>query len=122
MDISKLLSNQGIGFPEISGDTNVLDSIKTASQHEELKAAAKKFEGVFVRQILKQMQETIENASFDPEDSSNQQIHGMYCNFLGDMISQQGGFGLWEKIYEQMALAQNQIDQDTTAASLDEKA
>ena len=70
---------------------------------EQLKTVAKGFESIFINQILKQMQETIKNASFDPDDSSNEQVHGLYCTFLADSVSQSGGFGLWEKIYEQMA-------------------
>ncbi|MHC5100343.1 MAG: hypothetical protein ACYSOG_00730 [Planctomycetota bacterium] len=45
----------------------------------------------------------IKNASFDPDDSSNEQVHSLYCTFLADSVSQSGGFGLWETIYEQMA-------------------
>ncbi len=88
---------------------------------EQLKTVAKGFESIFINQILKQMQETIKNSSFDPDDSSNEQVHSLYCTFLADSVSQNGGFGLWEKIYEQMAdaaglnsgpqTATNQLDQ-----------
>ena len=124
MDISQLISKQGIGYSDITGANSVSSSVEDVSQHDELKTAAKKFEAVFVRQILKQMQETIENTSFDPEDSANQQVHGMYCTYLGDMIAQQGGFGLWEKIYEQMVRmspAQSQSDQQQVTSPLDEE-
>ena len=77
--------------------------IGVAAEAEQLKEVAKGFESIFINQILKQMQETIKNASFDPDDSSNEQVHGLYCTFLSDSVSQSGGFGLWETIYEQMA-------------------
>lgn len=72
------------------------------NKDEQLQAAAKQFEGIFLQQILKQMQETMQEASFDPEDSSNGQVDALYCTFLTDAVSQQGGVGLWEKIYDQM--------------------
>ncbi len=89
---------------------------------EQLKMVAKGFESIFINQILKQMQETIKNASFDPDDSSNEQVHSLYCTFLADSVSQSGGFGLWEKIYEQMADAAGLDSGSQTAANqLDQK-
>ncbi len=73
---------------------------------EELRAVARQFESIFINQVLKQMQETIQESSFDPEDSSNEQVHGMYCTFLADAVSERGGVGLWEKIYEQLKNSQ----------------
>jgi Rod binding domain-containing protein len=110
MDISQLLSpsqaGQGYETLQISREANLRDAVGSANKDEQLKAAARQFESVFVNQILKQMQETIQEASFDPEDSSNQQVHGMYCTFLADAVSERGGFGLWETIYEQLSQQQ----------------
>lgn len=90
---------------------------------EQLKATAKHFEGIFIHQILKQMQETIENASFDPEDNAGKQVHSMYSTFMADAISQQGGFGMWEQIYEQLVQTEG-LDPETSSlkAQLDESA
>lgn len=124
MDISQLLLKQGLEPLEIAKTQDISVSTKAAHQQDELKDAAKSFEAVFVKQILKQMQETIENASFDPEDTSNQQVHGMYCTFLSDMIAQKGGFGLWEKIYDQMvSMEKGSVlgQQQMPVGSLDEK-
>ncbi|MCD6175886.1 MAG: rod-binding protein [Planctomycetes bacterium] len=89
---------------------------------EQLKTVAKGFESIFINQILKQMQETIKNSSFDPDDSSNEQVHSLYCTFLADSVSQNGGFGLWEKIYEQMADAAGlNSGQQTVTNQLDQK-
>ena len=94
----------------------------TVAAAEQLKTVAKGFESIFINQILKQMQETIKNSSFDPDDSSNEQVHSLYCTFLADSVSQNGGFGLWEKIYEQMADAAG-LDPGSQAAmsQLDQK-
>jgi Rod binding domain-containing protein len=94
----------------------------TVAVAEQLKTVAKGFESIFINQILKQMQETIKNSSFDPDDSSNEQVHSLYCTFLADSVSQNGGFGLWEKIYEQMADAAGLDSRSQTAMSqLDQK-
>jgi flagellar protein FlgJ len=110
MDISQLLSpsqaGQGYETLQISREADLQNAAQSCGKDEQLKAAAKQFEAVFVNQILKQMQDTIQEASFDPEDSSNQQVHGMYCTFLADAVSERGGFGLWETIYEQLSQQQ----------------
>jgi flagellar protein FlgJ len=107
MDITQLLFNRPlVQSPELTDrDTNL--SVQKASDKsdrtlEQLQTVAKNFEGIFIHQILKQMQDTIENASFDPEDHAGQQVHSMYCSFMADAVSRQGGFGMWEQIYEQL--------------------
>jgi flagellar protein FlgJ len=111
MDIGQILSNR---ISDPSGRTNHLleTGLQTVSGNnekklEQLRAAAKHFEGIFIHQILKQMQETIENASFDPEDNAGKQVHSMYSTFMADAISQQGGFGMWEQIYDQLLQSQD---------------
>jgi Rod binding domain-containing protein len=105
MKIDPLLSNPDFmnGLESMDASLSVAKSNGLADEAQKLKTVAKGFESIFINQILKQMQETIKNASFDPDDSSNEQVHSMYCTFLADSVSQNGGFGLWEKIYEQMA-------------------
>jgi Rod binding domain-containing protein len=105
MKIDPLLVNSSLmNGVEMAGAAHSVTKVNSvAAELEQLKTVAKGFESIFVKQILKQMQETIKNASFDPDDSSNEQVHSLYCTFLADSVSQNGGFGLWEKIYEQMA-------------------
>lgn len=95
-------SGQGYEGLQVSREAQLRQAVQSCDKDEQLKAAARQFEAVFVNQILKQMQETIQESSFDPEDSSNQQVHGMYCTFMADAVSERGGFGLWETIYEQL--------------------
>jgi Rod binding domain-containing protein len=78
---------------------------------------AKDFEGVFVRQILERMRETIEEFAADDEeqDTSTEQVKSMFWSFLGDAIAQNGGFGLWEHIYKSMP-------QDSPGSTLNERA
>lgn len=64
------------------------------------KKIAKEFEGIFVRQLLERMQQSIPED--EEEDSSTKQIKSMFWSFLGDSIAENGGFGMWEDIYEKM--------------------
>jgi len=115
--------------PALMNGLEPMDGVQSAAEGngvvagvEQLKTVAKGFESIFINQILKQMQETIKNASFDPDDSSNEQVHSLYCTFLADSVSQNGGFGLWKKIYEQMADAAGLDPGSQTATSrLDQK-
>ena len=123
MKIDPLLTSSTLmnGFEPMDGAQSAAKDNGVRAVDEQLKTVAKGFESIFVKQILKQMQETIKNASFDPDDSSNEQVHSLYCTFLADSVSQNGGFGLWETIYEQMAdtaglnsgsqVVTNQLDQ-----------
>ena len=124
MKIDPLLSSPTFinGLEPMGGPHSVAKGNGGAAAAEQLKTVAKGFESIFINQILKQMQETIKNASFDPDDSSNEQVHSLYCTFLADSVSQSGGFGLWEKIYEQMADAAGLNSAPQTAVrQLDQK-
>jgi Rod binding domain-containing protein len=76
---------------------------------ERLKEAAKKFEGLFIHEILKQMKESIEamrgepESETDTEDSSGEHLRSMYWTFWADTLTKEGGFGLWESIYKQLS-------------------
>lgn len=109
MDIAQLLSqpvSSGLDAVEAARESQRRQAAGAVGKNEELKAVAQQFEGIFIQQILKQMQETIQESSFDPEDSSNDQVHSLYCTFLTDAVSERGGLGLWETIYEQMSRMQ----------------
>jgi Rod binding domain-containing protein len=91
MDISEISLSQNMMKPVNSG-INFED--------ERNKEIAKEFEGIFVRQLLEKMQQTIPND--EEEDSSTKQVKSMFWSFLGDSIAENGGLGLWENVYESM--------------------
>jgi Rod binding domain-containing protein len=95
MDITQLGASYSAMRPEIPC---------LGPEDERRKQVAKEFEGVFVRQLLERMKDTIDEFEADDEeqDSSAEQIKGMFWSFLGDAVAEQGGFGLWERIYEAM--------------------
>lgn len=91
MDISEVALSQNL-FKPVNSEINLED--------EKNKEIARKFEGIFVRQLLEKMQQTIPED--EEEDSSSKQIKSMFWSFLGDSIAENGGFGMWENIYKSM--------------------
>ncbi len=105
MEISKLLLNQAVPTPALrSGDPKAAD--ETAKTAEQLRAAARQFETIFLHQILKQMKETVDYGSLDEEDESGEQFQSLYWSFMADNIGSQGGLGFWKTIYNDLATAQ----------------
>jgi len=104
------IDNLSINQPVIgNGIQNIGDMIQSAGidmEDERRKEVARDFEAVFVQQILDKMKDTIPES--DLEDSSSKQIKSMYWSFMSDALAEQGGFGLWEKIYETMPGAKTQ--------------
>ena len=97
MDISEVMFSQGaLEAPEVLKE----GSSSSAFEQEHRKKIARDFESIFIRQLLDTMKETIPES--DLEDSSSKQVESIYWSFLGDAVAEQGGFGLWEKIYESM--------------------
>ena len=97
MDISEVALNQiaALGSKTVN-DTGPL----TDFEDQKRMKVAKNFEAIVIGQILETMKQTIPES--DIEDSTSNQVHSMYWSFLGDALSEQGGFGLWEQIYESM--------------------
>ena len=73
-----------------------------SGETQKLQDAAKKFEGLCIRQILKQMKAASASLESDSEDPAADQVKGMYWDFWADAISQRGGFGFWKQIYQQL--------------------
>lgn len=91
MDISEISLSQNLMKP-VNFEINFED--------EHNKEIAREFEGIFIRQLLERMQQTIPDD--EEEDSSTKQIKSMFWSFLGDSIAENGGLGLWENVYESM--------------------
>ncbi|NLH15234.1 MAG: hypothetical protein GX455_01515 [Phycisphaerae bacterium] len=74
------------------------------AQEEKLKKVARDFESVFLHQVMSVMKDSIPDD--DWEDSSSEQIHGMYWSFMAQAVGEEGGFGLWKDLYSIMARQQ----------------
>ena len=126
MDISQLLLNRPVTSLDMQRpDRSVagIDQVDFDPEDERRKEVARNFEGIFIHQLLDQMKETIPES--DLEDSSSKQVKSMYWSFLADAVADRGGFGLWEKIYEQMRradgldVASNPVQQGRSGGKLD---
>lgn len=106
MNIDNISFSQPVIGGGIKNIGEMLQSEGIDMDDEKRKKVARDFEGVFLHQILDKMKDTIPES--DLEDSSSKQIKSMYWSFMSDALADQGGFGLWEKIYEQMPGAKTQ--------------
>jgi Rod binding domain-containing protein len=89
-----------------------------------LEETAKQFEGLLLEQVFKQMKEATEHLEPEEEDSGEaaigEQYKSMFWTFLGQSVTQQGGFGLWETIYDQM-VSQAGLTDAADLTGLDER-
>ena len=111
------LSNPG-QLHDAAGLTDVCRTASQDSAAQKLQDVAKKFEGLLLHQMFKQAQQNIEQMDTDEdeesEDAGGEQIQSLYWSQMSDLVSEQGGVGLWKSIYQQMA---QQVNQPTDAAA-----
>jgi Rod binding domain-containing protein len=103
MNIGDLLSSEpvmGMDVESLSKRAHQVGQVEIDFEEEKKKKVARDFESIFIHQILDKMKDTIPKS--DLEDSSSEQIKSMYWSFMAQAVADKGGFGLWEKIYEDM--------------------
>ena len=100
MNIDKILMSQTYGNSDIKKLDDITKDGVVDLEDEKRKKVAKDFESIFVRQIIDKMKDTIPES--EDEDSSSKQLKSMYWSFMSDMVGKQGGFGMWQNIYESM--------------------
>ncbi len=104
------LSNSG-QLPEAAGLQDVCRPASPDPAAEKLQEVAKKFEGVLLHQMFKQAQQNIEQMDTDEdeesEDAGGEQIQSLYWSQMSDLVSEQGGMGLWKSIYRQIGQQMN---------------
>jgi Rod binding domain-containing protein len=70
---------------------------------QKLEEVARQFEGIFLHQILKQMQSATASLEDESEDPAGEQIKSMYWDFWAETLTQRGGVGLWKSLYRQLS-------------------
>jgi len=70
---------------------------------QKLEEVAKQFEGIFLRQILKEMRSASASLEEDSEDVAADQVQSMIWDFWAQAMTERGGLGLWKLIYQQFA-------------------
>ena len=102
MDVDSVLFNSSVVGSQVeklaeSVNRSSVDSVDDARK----KKVAKDFESILIHQMLNVMKSSIpESEDIDP---SSKQIKSMYWSYMADALSEQGGFGLWEQIYQDMS-------------------
>ncbi len=61
---------------------------------------AKDFESVLIHRMLKAMKDTIPESGL-LSSGTTKQVQDMFYGFLAEEVADQGGMGLWKRIYEQ---------------------
>ncbi len=95
MDIPSLQMDPAILPMEPIGATGVSGQENRAQ--EKLQKAARDFEAVFLHQVLNVMKDSVPDEESD--DSTGEQIQGMYWSFMAQAIGDEGGLGLWKDIH-----------------------
>jgi len=67
---------------------------------------AKGFESLLIGKLLDEVQKTIGKFSL-AEDGAAKQVNGIFWSFLGQDMSEKGGFGLWKDIYKSFERMEN---------------
>jgi Rod binding domain-containing protein len=86
-----------------------LDMPVSRSQQESLDKqvdVARKFEGMLLHEMFKQVHEGLEAMKEEDQDEDSdtcgEQYQSLYWSQLADVVSQQGGIGFWKTIYAQV--------------------
>jgi|GEM_PF-547507 Rod binding domain-containing protein len=73
-----------------------------------LEDVSKKFEGLLLHQMFKQAQQTTDQISDDngedeesSKDAGTEQYQSLFWTEMADVVSEQGGLGLWKTMYRQ---------------------
>ncbi len=91
--------------------------LKNRENREDLMKTARQFEGVFVKQLLDQMDKTIDRSDFMGGGSAEETFRGMMYERIAENIASRpggSGFGIAEAIYRQM---EQQLPKESTDAS-----
>ena len=97
---ASLLSNP-LPLSEVAGGSPA----KPKADIQDTDKVAKDFESVFASMILKEMRKSLEPGAMFGEDSGDV-YGGMFDQFLGEHISEAGGFGLAKMVRESLARTQ----------------
>ena len=120
MNIGELLSDEavlGMNVEDLGKRAQQIGQSEIGFEEEKKKKVAKDFESIFIHQLLEKMKDTIPKS--DLEDSSSEQIKSMYWSFMAQAVADKGGFGLWEKVYEDMPKnSEEQVNQQNLDASV----
>lgn len=87
---------------------NAKIAASSVQDSDKLEQLSKKFEGLLLHQMFKQAQQTIDQISEggDDEESSQdagtEQYQSLYWTQMADVVSEQGGLGLWKTIHRQL--------------------
>lgn len=107
MDISETTQgSNSVSRPAAAGNAKI--AVRKNQDANQLEELSKKFEGLLLHQIFKQAQQTTDQIHGDEEDeessqdAGSEQYQSLYWTQMADVVSEQGGIGLWKTMYNQL--------------------
>jgi Rod binding domain-containing protein len=107
--LQRRVNAQDIPLDRLAGNPNV-------SEPEKLRAAARAFEAILLRQILESAQKTVIPSTLNPESTSKAIYRDLITTQLADSIARSGQFGL-ARSFEDQWQTQNSPAQSTSAGA-----
>lgn len=93
----------GIGLTtSLPGASMDAAGISSAAERGQAKKIAQDFEGLFLSMLVKEMRQTSEGEGLFPGDQSDT-LGGMFDMFMGEHLSESGGFGIADKLESTIA-------------------
>jgi len=97
-------------------DIQGLETLKSGARNDDpkaLRAVAQQFESMFISLIMKSMRDATDVMESDLENSYQTKFYrDMYDQQMSLSVSQNGGFGLADVLYEQLLASQNPVRPD----------
>ena len=107
MDITELVqSEKPAALTGLNAGQDLSDS-KSRQDQEKMVDVAKKFEGMLVHEMFKQVKQSMETLKDEENeeessDTCDEQYQSLYWSQMADAVSQQGGIGLYKTFYTQI--------------------
>lgn len=110
---------------QVASGGNTRSVSQSGQDSRQLEDISKKFEGLLLHQMFKQAQQTTDQISDDDgedeessKDAGTEQYQSLFWTEMADVVSQQGGIGLWKTMNRQLQERASQLN--GPAGKLDE--
>jgi Rod binding domain-containing protein len=122
MDITETLSRGNpTALTSLAAGQDASVSKSQQDSQDKLVDVARKFEGMLLHEMFKQVQQGLEAMKEEgsneesESDTCGEQYQSLYWSQMADVVGQQGGVGFWKSIYTQV---QDQVNKTENPGSL----
>ncbi len=97
MDSANLILTDLISLPTPLRNLNKVDGIPEQKKEQ----IAKDFESILLSKLLDEMKSSIGDWGFE-KSAASEQIQGIFWQYLGRHLANNGGLGMWRDIYQNL--------------------